>query len=81
MDQRLALPGVLADKFIFNRLTKREHQVLMAALDGLDSAQTSQRLGISLRTVETHRTHIVAKCGVSNMCDLFRILALYGLGH
>lgn len=70
---------MLSDQLKCNQLTNREHQVLLAALEGLDSIETSRQLGISPRTVESHRTNIVSKCGVSNLCELFRILALYGM--
>lgn len=79
MDRRLALLSMLSGQLRGNQLTSREHQVLLAALEGLDSIETSRQLGISPRTVESHRTNIITKCGVSSLCELFRILALHGM--
>lgn len=79
VDRKLALLGMLSEQLHGDQLTNREHQILLAALEGLDSIETSRQLGISPRTVESHRTNIISKCGVSSMCELFRILALNGM--
>lgn len=60
-------------------LTQRERQVLSLAVEGLDTHATAQRLGISLRTVEGHRSHIVSKTGVMNLSELFRLSARLGV--
>jgi FixJ family two-component response regulator len=60
-------------------LTRRERQVLSLAVEGLDTQGTAQRLGISPRTVEAHRSHIVSKTGVQNLAELFRLSARMGV--
>lgn len=64
------------------RLTKREREVLTLLVAG--SANTSSRqiaelLGISARTVDTHRQHIKEKLGAQSMSDLVSIARSYGL--
>jgi FixJ family two-component response regulator len=54
-------------------LTEREREVLNLAVAGHTSKEIAQRLGISYRTVEIHRAHIMQKTGASNMLELARI--------
>jgi FixJ family two-component response regulator len=54
-------------------LTEREHEVLKLAVEGHTSKEIAQRLGISYRTVEIHRAHVMQKTGASNMLELARI--------
>jgi FixJ family two-component response regulator len=55
-------------------LTDREHDVLEAIIAGETSKVAARRLGISPRTIEVHRAHILAKCGARNTADLLRIV-------
>jgi FixJ family two-component response regulator len=54
-------------------LTEREIEVLKLAVAGQTSKEIAQRLGISYRTVEIHRAHVMQKTGASNMLELARI--------
>jgi len=54
-------------------LTDRENEVLKLAVEGYTSKEIAQRLGISFRTVEIHRAHVMQKTGASNMLELARI--------
>jgi FixJ family two-component response regulator len=54
-------------------LTEREREVLNMAVAGHTSKEIAQRLGISYRTVEIHRAHIMQKTGASNMLELARM--------
>ncbi len=54
-------------------LTERENEVLKLAVEGHTSKEIAQRLGISYRTVEIHRAHVMQKTGASNMLELARI--------
>ncbi len=54
-------------------LTEREHDILSLALSGKSNKEISQVLGISHRTVETHRSHILVKIGVNNLLELAHI--------
>ena len=57
-------------------LTKREREVLMLAISGLASKEIGHRLGISYRTAEIHRAHILQKTGASNLLELAHIAGL-----
>lgn len=59
------------------RLTEREREVMKLAVEGLTSKEMAQRLGISYRTVEIHRGHVMNKTGASNLLELARIASTF----
>lgn len=62
----------------FAALTGREREVLALALAGHANKEIGKRLGISVRTVEHHRTHILLKTGTEN---LLRLVCLLNIGQ
>ena len=53
-------------------LTPREHEVLALITSGLSNKEGGHRLGISTRTFESHRAHLMRKLGARNAADLVR---------
>lgn len=53
-------------------LTPRETDILKGLLAGGTSKLIAKNLGISPRTVETHRANVMRKCGARSIADLFR---------
>lgn len=53
-------------------LTKREREVLQYIAEGLNNAQIAEKLYISARTVETHRTNIMQKLDIHDAANLVR---------
>lgn len=51
-------------------LTPREREVLSQVLAAVSSQEAAKNLGISKRTVEIHRVHMMQKLGVKNTVDL-----------
>lgn len=66
----LALYGVWLPAGRIPFLTTREEEVARFASIGYSSKQISQKLHISVRTVDTHLGHIFLKLGISNRDDL-----------
>ena len=65
-----------------SKLTAREREVLKLVLDGEDSYQIGERLGISPRTVSTHRSRILQKTSARSFFELIGCLRqLEELGH
>jgi two-component system response regulator DctR len=60
---------------VLGTLTERERQVMDLAVAGLPSKVIAQRLGISHRTVELHRSRVLEKTGVATMAELIGIAA------
>jgi RNA polymerase sigma factor (sigma-70 family) len=53
-------------------LTAREREVLDQAAKGLHAKEIGRALGISVRTVEVHKSRIMAKLNVRNVAELVR---------
>lgn len=61
-------------------LTERERQILQLAAAGHTNKAIAQQLGISFRTVEVHRAHILQKTGAASLLELARLLGTSGFG-
>ncbi len=57
------------------RLSKREKEVMTLAVSGLTSKEIARELGLSPRTVEVHRTHVMHKMGAANVAELVNLAA------
>jgi two-component system response regulator NreC len=60
-------------------LTQREKEVLELLVYGHTNAEVAEKLCISDRTVETHRTNITGKLGLKSRADLVRFAIDNGL--
>lgn len=54
-------------------LSARERQVMDLVVEGLDNGLIGERLGISARTVEVHKSRVMSKVGARNLAELIRI--------
>ena len=54
----------------YDQLTSREREVMKLVVNGLSSKEIAIELGISFRTVEVHRVHVMRKMAVSNPVEL-----------
>jgi FixJ family two-component response regulator len=61
------------------RLTLRQRQVFEKVLAGQANKVIAFELGVSQKTVETHRARIMRKLGASSLAELVRI-SMRGLG-
>lgn len=68
-----------APKKIQFELTKREKEVLKLVKDGLLSKEISNRLSISLHTVNTHRQRFLEKLGANNSFEAVLFASKFGL--
>ncbi len=62
-----------------NALTPREREVLLLAAEGLNTSEMAEKLFISPRTAETHRTNLMQKLGLQSQTDLVRFAIRRGL--
>jgi two-component system response regulator NreC len=60
-------------------LTPREEDVLRLLAQGHTNAETAEALVISIKTVETHRAHILDKLGLRKRAELVRYAQTHGL--
>ena len=61
------------------RLSARERQVLVLLAHGHTHAEMAEQLGISVKTVETHRARLSEKLGMKSRADLVRLALDAGL--
>jgi two-component system response regulator NreC len=62
-----------------DRLSRRERDVFDLLVRGYSNEKISRLLGISTKTVETHRSHVLRKLEVHSMVDLIRFAARHQL--
>jgi two-component system, chemotaxis family, CheB/CheR fusion protein len=70
-DQRSARRSAAAMRIA--GLTPREREVMELVVAGHANKEIAYRLGISQRTIETHRAAVMKKIGVSSLSDLIRL--------
>ena len=75
---RIAQSGRRAERAVeagvrLEALTARERDVLRGLVDGLPNKTIGYDLGISPRTVEIHRAHLMTKLGVRSLSEALRI--------
>lgn len=54
-------------------LSPREREVMMHLVQGLHAKEIGEKLGISHRTVEVHKAHIMEKLGARSVVDIVRL--------
>ena len=62
----------MAARKLLTHLSSRERMVLDRLVQGTPNKAVAHELGISARTVEIHRAHIMLKMDASNLADLVR---------
>lgn len=63
----------------FNTLTPREQEIMILVAEGLTTNQISERLYISPKTVENHRSSIMRKLNLRNTIEVARYAVKLGL--
>jgi two-component system, NarL family, invasion response regulator UvrY len=59
-------------------LTARELQVMEMIARGMTNREIAEHLGISIKTVDTHRGHVMKKLGLRNNSELTRFAVKHG---
>jgi DNA-binding NarL/FixJ family response regulator len=63
----------------YDTLTTREREVLQLSAEGHTNSEIANRLGISVRTAETHRSKLMHKLGFHTQADLTRYALRRGI--
>lgn len=71
--------GITSRQSFIPKLTRREQEVLKLIVDELTTQEIAEKLFISVKTVETHRSHLIQKLDVRNTAGLVRIAIEKGL--
>ena len=73
LDRRERLAATREARGAVAGLTAREREVLRLIVEGASNKQAARTLGISARTVETHRASVFEKLGVDSLAQLVRV--------
>ena len=63
----------------YSTLTRREKEVMCLLAEGLSTTEVAEKLFISRKTVENHRSNILSKLDLHSTVELVRYAAKYGL--
>jgi DNA-binding NarL/FixJ family response regulator len=61
------------------QLTERQREILKLIAEGLSSKEIAYRLGLSAKTVDTHRAQIMERLGIRDIAGLVRFAIRAGL--
>jgi DNA-binding NarL/FixJ family response regulator len=64
---------------VFTQLTRREREVLQLLAEGCSTKDIAAQLGLSLKTVGTHRGHIMEKLSIHSVAGLTKYAIREGL--
>ena len=67
------------EKDSYSHLTEREREILKLVAEGYTNNQIAERLVISPKTVDTHRTHIMDKLNLHSRAELVKYAMRRGL--
>ncbi len=62
-----------------SNLTKRENEILLYVVEGINNPSIAEKLNISIRTVETHKTSIMRKLNLNSTVDLVKFAIKNGI--
>lgn len=63
----------------YGLLTPRERQVLQQIAEGKTNRQAAENLGVSVKTVDTHRTRLMRKLGIHDQTSLVKYAIRKGI--
>lgn len=65
----------------FEVLTPRQREVLQLVAEGLSTKEIAARLGLGVKTVESHRNELMERLGIHGVAGLVRYAIRVGLVH
>lgn len=77
--QHLALSALDGDVSPFDALSPREMEVALLLAQGRRQEEIARHLSLSAKTVNTHKSRLFEKLGISDSIALTRLLGRYGL--
>ena len=75
----LAAPEGAESTDTFEQLTPREREVLQLIAEGHTNNQIARQMMISVKTVEKHRTNLMAKLNIHDVAGLVRLAVKHKL--
>ena len=63
----------------YTQLTARERQVFQQIAEGNTSRQIAENMGLSIKTIDTHRSHLMRKLGIHDQTTLIKYAIRRGI--
>lgn len=63
----------------FNRISKKEREILQLVAEGDKTREIAEKLGVSIKTVETHRRNIMKKLNIFSVAGLTKYAIREGI--
>ncbi len=76
---RLSSPDGPGAKSLYETLTMREREIFQLLAEGLKNQELADRLHVSVKTVETHRAHVMEKLNLNNIAELVKYAIEIGI--
>jgi DNA-binding NarL/FixJ family response regulator len=74
-----AVDTALAERAPLRRLSRRQREVFRMLASGVTMRDIASRLGLSRKTVETHRAQVMARLGARHVPELVRLAIRLGI--
>jgi DNA-binding NarL/FixJ family response regulator len=74
-----AIAAALESRAPLSKLSQRQLEVLQLLSIGLSTRQIAERLEVSVKTVETHRSQVMKRTGIRELASLVRYAIRIGL--
>ena len=71
--------GQVARRSAFEELTTRQREILQLIAEGHSTKEIASKLDLSIKTVDTHRTELMARLGIHDIAGLVRYAIRVGL--
>lgn len=75
-DHRASAENLASVQQRFDQLTPRERQVMASVVEGKLNKQIANELGLSHKTIEVHRAHVMDKMAASSLAELVRMAVM-----
>ncbi|CAN5293332.1 response regulator transcription factor [soil metagenome] len=69
---RMKDPNAHGAKSLYDTLTVREREIFQLLAEGFKNQEIGDKLHVSVKTVETHRAHIMEKLNLNNIAELVK---------
>ena len=76
-----AIQGALEQRQPLATLSSRQLQVLLMIVEGLSTREIAEKIGLSIKTVESHRSAMMRRLGVRDLTSLVLYSVRMGLVH
>jgi two-component system, NarL family, nitrate/nitrite response regulator NarL len=63
----------------FNKISKKEREILQLIAEGEKTRDIAEKLGVSIKTIETHRRNIMKKLNIFNVAGLTKFAIKEGI--